>query len=173
MKSSGADRARELFDRNKLPAFHDPFAGGGALLRDMIAPALRRAYPSLPEPLRVPWGYVNSVQIGGRDVGDHDAIVMEQRAVRIGQRLGKAIVLRSVIAAEQLDPLDDHAFAILVTDRRHRLRRRNAEEQLERVVAGAHGAGLRARAALVSGRRPVPPAPGTLETPVFLRVTYV
>ncbi len=24
-------RARELFDRNKLPAFHDPFAGGGAL----------------------------------------------------------------------------------------------------------------------------------------------
>jgi len=24
-------RARELFDRNKLPAFHDPFAGGGSL----------------------------------------------------------------------------------------------------------------------------------------------
>jgi len=24
-------RGRELFDRNKLPAFHDPFAGGGAL----------------------------------------------------------------------------------------------------------------------------------------------
>ncbi|MGB4803097.1 MAG: DUF1156 domain-containing protein, partial [Anaerolineae bacterium] len=24
-------RARELFDRHKLPAFHDPFAGGGAL----------------------------------------------------------------------------------------------------------------------------------------------
>jgi putative DNA methylase len=24
-------RARELFDRYKLPAFHDPFAGGGAL----------------------------------------------------------------------------------------------------------------------------------------------
>lgn len=24
-------RARELFERNKLPAFHDPFAGGGAL----------------------------------------------------------------------------------------------------------------------------------------------
>lgn len=24
-------QARELFDRNKLPAFHDPFAGGGAL----------------------------------------------------------------------------------------------------------------------------------------------
>src|SRR5207302_300332 len=24
-------RARELFDRKKLPAFHDPFAGGGAL----------------------------------------------------------------------------------------------------------------------------------------------
>ena len=24
-------RAQELFDRNKLPAFHDPFAGGGAL----------------------------------------------------------------------------------------------------------------------------------------------
>ena len=24
-------RAREIFDRNRLPAFHDPFAGGGAL----------------------------------------------------------------------------------------------------------------------------------------------
>src|SRR5205823_1464499 len=24
-------QARELFDRKKLPAFHDPFAGGGAL----------------------------------------------------------------------------------------------------------------------------------------------
>src|SRR5689334_17361252 len=24
-------RAKELFDRNKLPAFHDPFAGGGSL----------------------------------------------------------------------------------------------------------------------------------------------
>src|SRR5690348_7327890 len=24
-------RAKELFDRHKLPAFHDPFAGGGAL----------------------------------------------------------------------------------------------------------------------------------------------
>jgi len=24
-------RASVLFDRNKLPAFHDPFAGGGAL----------------------------------------------------------------------------------------------------------------------------------------------
>ena len=27
----GHPRARELFDRHKLPAFHDPFAGGGAL----------------------------------------------------------------------------------------------------------------------------------------------
>ena len=25
------ERAKELFDRHKLPAFHDPFAGGGAL----------------------------------------------------------------------------------------------------------------------------------------------
>ena len=25
-------RAKELFDRHKLPAFHDPFAGGGSLL---------------------------------------------------------------------------------------------------------------------------------------------
>ena len=24
-------RAKELFDRHKLPAFHDPFAGGGSL----------------------------------------------------------------------------------------------------------------------------------------------
>ena len=31
--SENADhpRAKELFDRHKLPAFHDPFAGGGAL----------------------------------------------------------------------------------------------------------------------------------------------
>lgn len=29
--NAGHPRARELFDRNKLPAFHDPFAGGGAL----------------------------------------------------------------------------------------------------------------------------------------------
>jgi len=28
---AGHPRTRELFDRNKLPAFHDPFAGGGAL----------------------------------------------------------------------------------------------------------------------------------------------
>src|SRR5438445_6854814 len=27
----GHTRAKELFDRKKLPAFHDPFAGGGAL----------------------------------------------------------------------------------------------------------------------------------------------
>ena len=29
--NAGDPRAKELFDRNKLPAFHDPFAGGGAL----------------------------------------------------------------------------------------------------------------------------------------------
>ncbi len=28
---AGHPRARELFDRHRLPAFHDPFAGGGAL----------------------------------------------------------------------------------------------------------------------------------------------
>src|SRR5438128_3602862 len=30
-ENAGQPRAKELFDRNKLPAFHDPFAGGGAL----------------------------------------------------------------------------------------------------------------------------------------------
>ena len=30
-ENSDHPRAQELFDRNKLPAFHDPFAGGGAL----------------------------------------------------------------------------------------------------------------------------------------------
>ena len=30
-RNAGHPRARELFDRHKLPAFHDPFAGGGAL----------------------------------------------------------------------------------------------------------------------------------------------
>ena len=29
--NAGHPRAKELFDRKKLPAFHDPFAGGGAL----------------------------------------------------------------------------------------------------------------------------------------------
>ncbi len=29
--NAGHPRARELFDRHKLPGFHDPFAGGGAL----------------------------------------------------------------------------------------------------------------------------------------------
>ncbi|MBX6744460.1 MAG: DUF1156 domain-containing protein, partial [Acetobacteraceae bacterium] len=29
--NAGHPRAAELFDRNRLPAFHDPFAGGGAL----------------------------------------------------------------------------------------------------------------------------------------------
>src|SRR5439155_11588786 len=29
--NAGHSRAKELFDRHKLPAFHDPFAGGGAL----------------------------------------------------------------------------------------------------------------------------------------------
>ena len=30
-ENAGHPRAKELFDRNRLPAFHDPFAGGGAL----------------------------------------------------------------------------------------------------------------------------------------------
>src|SRR6266478_6596000 len=30
-ENAGDPRASELFDRNKLPAFHDPFAGGGTL----------------------------------------------------------------------------------------------------------------------------------------------
>ncbi len=30
-ENAGHPRAKELFDRYKLPAFHDPFAGGGAL----------------------------------------------------------------------------------------------------------------------------------------------
>ncbi|GBE11362.1 hypothetical protein BMS3Abin12_01947 [bacterium BMS3Abin12] len=30
-------RARELFDRDRLPAFHDPFAGGGALPLEAVA----------------------------------------------------------------------------------------------------------------------------------------
>ena len=30
-ENAGHPRAKELFDRNKLPAFHDPFAGGGTL----------------------------------------------------------------------------------------------------------------------------------------------
>jgi putative DNA methylase len=30
-ENAGHPRARELFDRHKLPAFHDPFAGGGSI----------------------------------------------------------------------------------------------------------------------------------------------
>lgn len=30
-ENSGHRRAKELYDRNRLPAFHDPFAGGGSL----------------------------------------------------------------------------------------------------------------------------------------------
>ena len=30
-ENAGHPRAKELFDRNKLPAFHDPFGGGGSL----------------------------------------------------------------------------------------------------------------------------------------------
>src|SRR3990172_5533624 len=30
-ENAGHPRAKELFDRHKLPAFHDPFAGGGTL----------------------------------------------------------------------------------------------------------------------------------------------
>src|SRR2546426_3044976 len=30
-ENAGHPRAEELFDRHKLPAFHDPFAGGGSL----------------------------------------------------------------------------------------------------------------------------------------------
>src|SRR5205814_2786509 len=30
-ENAGHPRAKELFDRNRLPAFHDPCAGGGAL----------------------------------------------------------------------------------------------------------------------------------------------
>jgi putative DNA methylase len=30
-ENAGHPRAKELFDRNRLPAFHDPFAGGGSL----------------------------------------------------------------------------------------------------------------------------------------------
>jgi putative DNA methylase len=30
-KNAGHPRAKDLFDRHKLPAFHDPFAGGGSL----------------------------------------------------------------------------------------------------------------------------------------------
>ena len=29
--NAGDPRAKDFFDRKKLPAFHDPFAGGGAL----------------------------------------------------------------------------------------------------------------------------------------------
>src|SRR5665811_2063648 len=35
-------RAKELFDRHKLPAFHDPFAGGGALPLEAQRPERER-----------------------------------------------------------------------------------------------------------------------------------
>ena len=45
-------RARELFDRHKLPAFHDPFAGGGSL------PWRRSAWAWKPTPaISTRWRY--------------------------------------------------------------------------------------------------------------------
>src|SRR5215470_7824127 len=45
-------RAKELFDRHKLPAFHDPFAGGGALPLEALRLGLR-AYASDLNPVAV------------------------------------------------------------------------------------------------------------------------
>jgi putative DNA methylase len=45
-------RAKELFDRNKLPAFHDPFAGGGALALEAARLGLE-AYASELNPVAV------------------------------------------------------------------------------------------------------------------------
>jgi putative DNA methylase len=45
-------RAKELFDRNRLPAFHDPFAGGGALPLEAQRLGLR-AYASDLNPVAV------------------------------------------------------------------------------------------------------------------------
>jgi putative DNA methylase len=48
----GHPRANELFDRNKLPGFHDPFAGGGALPLEAQRLGLR-AYASDLNPVAV------------------------------------------------------------------------------------------------------------------------
>jgi putative DNA methylase len=45
-------RARELFDPKKLPAFHDPFAGGGTLPRDRGKPEATRLFFRETPPLR-------------------------------------------------------------------------------------------------------------------------
>ena len=47
-ESADHPRAKELFDRNKLPAFHDPFAGGGAL------PLEAQPTPTQPTPQPTP-----------------------------------------------------------------------------------------------------------------------
>lgn len=42
----------------------------GAAFRDVLAPYLRDTYgDDLADPLRVPWGYINYVVVGGREVG--------------------------------------------------------------------------------------------------------
>ena len=38
-ENAGHPRAAEIFDRHRLPAFHDPFAGGGAAARGAAAGA--------------------------------------------------------------------------------------------------------------------------------------
>ena len=53
-------RAKELFDRNKLPAFHDPFAGGGALPLEAQRLGLQ-AYASDLNPVAV---LINKAMIG-------------------------------------------------------------------------------------------------------------
>jgi len=42
-------RAKELFDRHKLPAFHDPFAGGGSLPLEAQRLGLE-SYSQRPQP---------------------------------------------------------------------------------------------------------------------------
>lgn len=50
-------------DRGQLDAL------AGVALRDNLAPHMRSTYADQPDPLRVPWGHLNYVLLGGREVG--------------------------------------------------------------------------------------------------------
>jgi len=59
----GYPAAGACLTREQLDAF------AGAALRDSLAPYLRTTYPDRPDPLRIPWGYLNFARVAGREVG--------------------------------------------------------------------------------------------------------
>jgi putative DNA methylase len=91
-------RAKELFDRHKLPAFHDPFAGGGALPLEAQRLGLE-AYASDLNPV---------------------AVLINKAMIEIPPRFaGKPPVNPEARGAKSLDPRQWHGAQGLAEDVRH------------------------------------------------------